>query len=73
MGNDGIGGHRAEIVRRQPFEDLVGEPVGGIERELEGFRISDTGAVEVGGLDPALLGQCCDLLGSAVHEQDTNV
>ena len=73
MGDNGIGGHRAEIVGRQPFKDLMGEPVGGIERELQGLRIGDAGAIEIGGLDPALHGQRRDLLGSTVHKQDSDV
>ena len=49
MRDDGVGAGGAQVVGGQPFENLVREPVGGGERELERGRIGDAGAVEVRG------------------------
>ena len=73
VGDDRIGGHSTEIVGRQSLQDFVGQSIGRIEGELEGFRIRDSGAVEVGGLDPAFHCHRRDLLGRSMHQEDPDV
>ena len=49
MRGDHVGAGGAQVVGREPFENLVREPVGGGERELERRRVGDARAVEIGG------------------------
>ena len=71
--NDRVGAGGAQVVGGKAFEDFVGQPVGGGERELQGVGVGHTRAVEVGRLDFQLLGQRLDLRGGAVDEHDANV
>src|SRR6185437_8589100 len=73
MGDDGVWADGAEIVGGEAFEDFVREAVGGGQGELQGIRVGHAGAVEIGGLDVALLSEGLDLRGGAVDEHDANV
>jgi hypothetical protein len=64
---------RAQVGGAEPLQDLVGEAVGGGQRELEGGGVGDARALEVGGRGYLLVGQGLDLRGSAVHEDGAHV
>jgi hypothetical protein len=59
----------AQVGAGEPFEDLVREPVGRLERELERRRIGHAASLSRSlGLDSALGGECPDLDRGAVHQ-----
>ena len=51
----------------------MGQPIGGVQRDLQGGRVGDARAVRVGNLDALLLRQRLDLGGGAMHEDDADV
>ena len=55
--NDGIGGRRAQIVGGKSAQDLVCDPVRGVNRKLQCRGISHAGALKIGGLDLLPLGE----------------
>ena len=57
MGDDHVRAGGAQVVRREPFENLVGQPGGRGERQVERRRVGDAGAVEIRGRDMALVGE----------------
>ena len=73
MSGDRVRAGAAQVVGGETFQNLVGEPVGGGERELERRRIRDAGAVEVRGLDALLVGERLDLLRRTVDEHHADI
>ena len=70
MGDQGIAVSRAEVGRRQPFEDFMRHPVGGVERQFQGGRVGDAGAVGIGRLLAGLGGEQADLMAGPMHQGD---
>ena len=66
-----VGG--AQVVRRKTLENLVGQSVGGSQRQIEGGGIGDAGAVEIRGLDLVVFSERPDLRRRAVDEHDADV
>ena len=73
MSNDGVGTSGAQIIGRQPLENLVRQPVGGGKSQLERRHIGNAAAVQVGRCDPLLEGQRFDLGGGAVYQHQTDI
>ena len=72
VGDEGVGAGGAQVNRREAFQDLVRQAVGGGQRELERGFIGDARAVEIGRCDALLGGQRPDLRRGAVHEHDAD-
>ena len=71
---EGMGDHRvrrgrAQVRRREALQDLVGEPVGGGQGELQRGGVGDARALEVRGLEAPLLGEGLDLARGPVDER----
>jgi hypothetical protein len=47
MRGDRVGASRSKVVGGKPLQDLVREPVGCIDRQLQRFRVCDARAVQV--------------------------
>jgi hypothetical protein len=73
MGSDDVGAGGAKVIRRQSLEDLVRQPVGGRQRQVEGDGVGDTRAVGVRRLDLPLFGERLDLCRCAVHQHDPDI
>ena len=73
MGDDHVRVGGAQVVGRQPLEDLVRQAVGGGQGQIERGRIGDAGAVQVRCLDLPAVGQRPDLRGRAVDEHHADV
>ena len=73
VGDDGVGGDGAEVVGGEALEDLVREPIGRGERDLQRAGVGDAGAVEVGGRDATLGRKRRHLARGAMHEHDADV
>jgi hypothetical protein len=72
VGDHGVAAGAAQVVGGQPFEDLVGNAVGGGQGQLKGDRIGDAGAVEVGRRPSGLLGQAAHLVAGPVDQGHTD-
>ena len=73
MGNDGVRAGAAQVVGGKAFQDFVGQPVGGVERQLQSWRVGDAGAVQVRGRDALLLRQRLDLRRRSMHQHHADV
>jgi hypothetical protein len=71
--DDGVGAGRAQVVGRQPFENLVRQPVRGGQRELERLGVGHAGAVGVRRLGTAFVRQRLDLRARAMHQRHADV
>ena len=72
VGDDGVGGGGAEVVGREPLEDLVRQAVGGREGEGQRLGVGDAAALEIGGREAPLAGELLDLGRGAVNEDDAD-
>jgi len=70
--DDRVGIGRPEVTRREALQDLVGQTIGGGERQLERGLVGDPAAVEVRGGEALGAGQGVDLGRGAVNEHDTD-
>src|SRR5215467_4594880 len=73
MGNESVAAGGAEVVGGKAFQDLVGQAVGGGQREFQGLLIGDAAAIQVGRADGLFGGQSPDLRGGPVHKHDANI
>ena len=73
MRDDRIRAGGAQIVGGKSFKNFMRQPVRGGQREFQRVGIGDAGAVEIGRLEIAFLGERFDLRRGAVHEHHANV
>ena len=73
MRDDHVRAGGAQVVGRQTLENLVGQAVGGRQRQVERRCIGDAGPFEIGGQNLTFVGERSDLLRGAMHEHDTDV
>src|SRR5262245_45602265 len=73
MGDDGVGASRPQVVGGEAFQNLVREPVGCGERELQGVGVGNAGSIQVGRLELSFFSQGLDLGRCAVNEDDSYV
>ena len=72
MGDDGVADGAAQVGGRQTFEQIVGDAVGGVERELQRDRIGDAGAIEIGRRLPGLGREPLNLMRRAMYQSDAD-
>src|SRR5690606_28617880 len=70
QGADGVGDRALEAVLGQSFEDEVGDPRGGAQGDVEGGRVVQAGAVEIGDGDVAGDREFLELPADAGNERD---
>jgi len=69
VGDDGIEITRAEVHGGEPLHDVIGEPDGGVDADLQGGVVGDAGAIGVGDGDAAAFCEFDDLAaGSMNHD-----
>ena len=70
VSHHGVGAAAAKVRGRQTFQDFMCDPVGGIERQIQGGRVGDAGAVEVAGGLTGFLGQTVNLVAGSMDKGD---
>lgn len=73
MGDDGIGAGCPEIVGAQSFQDLMGQTIGGGQRQFESLTIGDPSAIEIGRLAGVFRSELRNLVGGPVDQHNTDV